>query len=198
MKTSAHGDKRIKIGQRGVAAVELALVAIPFFLLLLGAIEFGRLMYVWNTVQEVTRNAARQAVVTNFNDDTAINTIKNLAVFRTSPGSLPAALEVTNANIKVSYLSNINGNLSEYPLPLKPSDNIAACLTALTSCVRYVEVCVVSVADASNQGVSCALSTEVSFSPMIGFFTNLNVLKIPRSTVRMPAESMGFVPLITP
>lgn len=194
MSASTYGCKRAKTGQRGVAAVELALVAIPFFLLLLGAIEFGRLMYVWNTVQEVTRNAARQAVVTDFNNTAALNGIRYAAVFQTSPGSLPAALEVTNDNIKVSYLSDAVGTLSTTPLPTLPSANITACLSGFSSCIRYVEVCVVSAADAIPQNVSCASSAEVSFSPMIGLFSNLGVLKIPRSTVRMPAESLGFVP----
>ena len=193
MSASTYGCKRAKTWQRGVAAVELALVAIPFFLLLLGAIEFGRLMYVWNTVQEVTRNAARQAVVTDFNNTVALNGIRYAAVFQTSPGSLPAALEVTDTNIKVSYLNDAVGTLSS-PLPPNPGANIAACLSGDPSCIRYVEVCVVRAADAILQTVSCAASTEVLFSPMIGFFSNLSALKIPRSTVRMPAESLGFVP----
>ena len=197
MSTAVYEYKRAKTRQRGVAAVELALVAIPFFLMFLGAIEFGRLMYVWNTVQEVTRNAARQAVVSNFDAATKAG-IRNFSVFRTTAGPLPAAAEITDANIKIRYL-NAAGNVANINGSSTPTTNNAACLdsTRLDECIRHVEVCVVITSQA-NTNATCAAGTEVSFSPMIGFFTNLNVLKIPRSTVRMPAESMGFVPLITP
>ena len=44
--------------QRGVAAVEFALVVIIFLTLLFGIIELARSMYVFNTLKEVTRRAA--------------------------------------------------------------------------------------------------------------------------------------------
>ena len=45
--------------QQGAAAVEFALVALLFFTLLFGILEFGRMLYLYNTVQEVSRRAAR-------------------------------------------------------------------------------------------------------------------------------------------
>lgn len=50
-------------GERGVAAVEFALVSLVFFTMLFGAMEMGRLMFYWNTAAEVTRLGARMAVV---------------------------------------------------------------------------------------------------------------------------------------
>ena len=55
--------------QCGVAAVEFALVASVFFMLLIGAIEMGRVMYYWNTTAEATRLGARVAVVCDLNDN---------------------------------------------------------------------------------------------------------------------------------
>lgn len=49
--------------QRGAAAVEFAIVSLVFFTMLFGAIEVGRLMFLWNTAAEVTRLGARMAVV---------------------------------------------------------------------------------------------------------------------------------------
>ncbi|WER46704.1 pilus assembly protein [Cupriavidus sp. WKF15] len=49
--------------QRGATAVEFALVAAIFFAVLLGIMEFGRVLYTWNSVAEATRWGARQAVV---------------------------------------------------------------------------------------------------------------------------------------
>lgn len=49
--------------QRGATAVEFALVAVLFFAVLLGILEFGRVLFTWNSVAEATRWGARQAVV---------------------------------------------------------------------------------------------------------------------------------------
>jgi Flp pilus assembly protein TadG len=57
-----------KYRQRGAALVEFALVAMIFFVLLIGIFEFGRLMFTWNTAVETTRRGARLAVVCDMND----------------------------------------------------------------------------------------------------------------------------------
>ena len=54
--------------QRGVAAVEFALISSVFFMLLIGIMEMGRLLYYWNTATEATRLGARLAVVCDLND----------------------------------------------------------------------------------------------------------------------------------
>jgi hypothetical protein len=46
--------------ERGAALVEFALVSLVFYLLLAGAIEFGRLMFDANALQDVARLAARE------------------------------------------------------------------------------------------------------------------------------------------
>lgn len=191
MENSYLADVKPKVAQRGVAAVEFALVAIPFFLLMFGTMEFGRLLYLWNTVQEVTRNAARQAVVTDFSNAAAITAIKRSAVFRNTDGTLPASSEISNASVNIKYL-NAAGTVPAL-MPLDPGDNIAACLDAARTdtCIKFVEVSVCS-------GDPCV---AVSFIPMISLFsqsgpysTDLTGLQIPLSTVRMPAESLGFSP----
>lgn len=54
--------------QRGAAVVEFALVAMIFFVLLIGIFEFGRVMFTWNSAVEATRRGARLAVVCDLND----------------------------------------------------------------------------------------------------------------------------------
>ncbi len=49
--------------QKGVAAVEFALVSLFFFMLLFGVIEFARVLFTWNSAAEATRYGARVAVV---------------------------------------------------------------------------------------------------------------------------------------
>lgn len=49
--------------QRGTTAVEFAIASAIFFAVLLGILDFGRLLYTWNAIAEATRWGARQAVV---------------------------------------------------------------------------------------------------------------------------------------
>ena len=58
--------------QRGAAAVEFAIVSAVFFMLLLGAIEMGRLLWTWNAATEATRLGARMAVVCDINEPNII------------------------------------------------------------------------------------------------------------------------------
>ncbi|SFN18716.1 TadE-like protein [Formivibrio citricus] len=154
--------------QQGASAVEFALVAIVFFTLLLGIIEFGRVFYVWNSVQEVTRRAGREAVVRWVDQDA---TIKSLALFDGT--ALPAGAEVAAANINIEYL-DVNGAVLT-TLPSDPSANIAACLGNTPTCIASVRVSI----------------SGASYAPMMGLFTFL-AIPIPASTVTMPAESMGY------
>ena len=54
--------------QRGLAAVEFALVAALFFAILIGTMEMGRVLFYWNSAAEATRLGARVAVVCDLDD----------------------------------------------------------------------------------------------------------------------------------
>lgn len=194
MKNSLLANVNSRVLQRGVAAVEFALIAIPFFLLLFGVMEFGRLFYVWNTAQEVTRHAARQAVVTDFNDAIAIAAIKRAAVFRATAGTLPAAPEISDQRVFIRYLNESGNTVASKPST--PGDNITACLEHASNCIRYVEVCL---SVSLSEDKTCSEGQPIPFQPMIGLFatsaansTDLTGIRIPLSTVRMPAESLGY------
>lgn len=156
--------------QQGAAAVEFAIIALLLFTILFGILEFGRLFYVYNTVQEVTRHAAREAVV-RWVDNSSTSPAKVLAIF--GGASLPAGAEITTANIDIQYLTASGAVPS--PFPASAADNIAACLTGATGCIALVQVSIVG----------------ASYAPMVGLFPFLN-LPIPASTVTMPAESLGY------
>jgi len=49
--------------QQGITTVEFSLVGTVLFIVLFGLIEFGRLMFTWNVLDEATRRAARLAAV---------------------------------------------------------------------------------------------------------------------------------------
>lgn len=172
-----------RCSQIGATAVEFAIIAMVFFTIVLGIMEFGRVLYVWNTVQEVTRRAAREAVVRDFAD---AGKIQRSAIFGAEGGSdtinLPAAAEITQATIKINYL---NGALAvASPMPADPVDNVSACndATRTSSCIRFVEACL---------AVSGNCTGLINYVPMAGLFPFLAV-GIPVSSVVMPAESLGF------
>lgn len=86
-----------RFNQRGVAAVEFALIVTLLFTLLIGIMEFSRVMYYWNTATEVTRLGARLAVVCD-QDAAAVKS------------KMQAMLGVLNtSNIYVEYLDK-DGN----------------------------------------------------------------------------------------
>jgi len=49
--------------QCGTTIVEFAIVAVVFFTLMLGIMDFGRMLFTWNSAAEATRWGARIAVV---------------------------------------------------------------------------------------------------------------------------------------
>lgn len=68
MKTFTQIPLTRRFQQRGVAAVEFALVAALFFTLLIGTMEMGRILFYWNSATEATRLGARIAVVCDLDD----------------------------------------------------------------------------------------------------------------------------------
>ncbi|WP_118178782.1 TadE/TadG family type IV pilus assembly protein [Paraburkholderia phosphatilytica] len=67
MNTTLIRQRRYRRRERGVAAVEFALVAPMFFMLLIGIMEMGRVLFYWNSAAEATRFGARVAVVCDVN-----------------------------------------------------------------------------------------------------------------------------------
>lgn len=167
--------------QRGAAALEFALVIVAFTALLTGVTELGRYLYLWNTVQEVTRSAARTAAVRSFSA-ASVDEIQREAVFHAGEGgtvSVPGGQQVTSAHVSIRYL-NANRQPAE-PLPESGYDNFAACVTESRagSCIRYVQAQV-----CEGSGNSCP---PVEFESLFGV-----TIRIPVSTVTMPAESLGM------
>lgn len=78
--------------QRGVAAVEFAIVGSLFFMLMLGAMEMARLLWTWNAAGEATRLGARLAVVCDKDDP----------IIKARMRQMLAALQ--NSHITIDYL----------------------------------------------------------------------------------------------
>lgn len=173
--------------QSGAAAVEFALVALLFFTIIFGIFEFGRFFYVSNTLQEVTRRAARAQVVKWV---TAVSTVQRTAVFASgSDGvvSLPAGAEVSSAEVRLTFHNTLadardinSGGISPGSLGSDPLAGANNCLELNNNCIRYVRA---TLDAGSNQAIN--------YVPTVPLFAFLNI-PLPRATVIMPAEAMGL------
>lgn len=180
------------VKQKGVAAVEFALLASVFFLLLFGILEIARALYLINTLQEVTRRAAAMAANSRFDADT-LNTIRQQALFTDVNGNLALGAPITPAYLKIDYLSlsrdSTTGALTAQPaspMPTCPASNMLNCLTNPygPSCVRLVRV---RICDPNGQDECTAVPYQTLF-PLV----NLSLLKLPRSETVVPAQSLGY------
>jgi hypothetical protein len=172
--------------QTGVAAVEFALVAFLFFLLVFGILELARIMYMFNTLAEVTRTAARAAANIDFQDPDALNYARKRAIFDESSGKLPFGHPVTFENLHVDYLhlEQATGVLKPAALSC-PARVRLNCLTNrhASNCVRAVRVRVCNSVGPDN---TCE---PVQYEPL--FLVNFR-MPLPISTTIVKAETLGY------
>lgn len=183
--------------QSGLAAVELALIMVFAFLpLLFGIIEMGRLFYVANMTQEVTRRAARAQVVRWASQSDAIrreailqcadrNGLTRATIdCQTSAATvnLPGSPETSNSTVELRFFHSFDnartGSLSISGIA-SPQENLNICLLNAddTNCIRFVR----------------ATLKNLEYRPMIGFFGDLFRIPLSGATVIMPAESLGLL-----
>ena len=98
----------MKRNQTGSVTVELAMVGLFFFVVMLGVIESGRVMFTWNALAEATRLGARAASVCPVQS----NVISTISTF--NAGGVITGLEAQH--ITVNYL-NENGAVVADPSP---------------------------------------------------------------------------------
>jgi hypothetical protein len=177
--------------QRGAFAIEFSLVFLLFLTMVLSIMEVSRALYLWNTLQEVTRRAARSAATTDFSDPAAREQLRLDAMF-SSNGKLAFGTPVTHQHLTVDYLSlQYSGGVST-PVPI-PSGAMPGCparnrLTCTAnpnspSCIRFVRVRVCS------PGTNCDPVPHTTLSSLVTLPVDL-----PTSTTIMRAESLGYRP----
>jgi hypothetical protein len=186
----AHPARASK--QQGVAAVEFAVVAIFFLTLLFGVLEMARLVFVFNTLQEVTRRAASLAVNSAF-DAVAQENVRKRALLTDANGTLILGRPVTADHLRLEYLSlsrNSTGALARQKvaaLPASPAQNRLNCLADpyADNCIRFVRV---QVCQPNPAGACTPVPYEMLF-PLVRF----PGLVLPRSETVAPAQTMGYV-----
>lgn len=189
-------DKRSPRRQCGVAAIEFALVAIVFFTIVFGTIEVLRMLYVYNTLQEVTRRAASSAAHVYPTDGPGIARVRQAAIFRTSPGGLALAPPVTDAHLQLSYLALIRDPVSKAltmtpiatgALPDSAARNRQICMADpnAANCIRLVQVRI-----CGTEGIGeCPRVQSRLLMPIVDMRVPLH-----HATTIVPVESFGYRP----
>lgn len=194
---SAHKFASLDCGKRrqsGGAAIEVAMITIPFLLTIFGIMELARSMFVINTLQEVTRRAAAGAANSNFHEP-ALSTVRQQAVLRKSPGPLILSDPVTDQHVRIEYLALIrNADGSTTPtviptssLPDTPEKNLAICTADFNAptCIRLVRARVCDPAFTAE----CAPVKYKTIFPLVQL-----TIALPASTTIVPAQSLGYIP----
>lgn len=174
--------------QRGMAAVEFAMFALIFFIFIFGMFELSRALYLWNTMTEVTRRAARAAAVSGF-DATAQNAVRRYAMFDSA--TLSMAGDVSDQHLAIDYLRS-DGVTAVTAMPLCPTANLVNCTANPNgaSCIRFVRVRLCLDGPGSCSQVPYTTMTGLdSFAP--------GSLSFPRFTTISPVGSLGRSPAVT-
>jgi Flp pilus assembly protein TadG len=177
----------ILTAQAGVAAVEFALVAILFFTFMFGIMELARGMYIFNTLQEVTRRAAVAAANADFSETENLR-VRRFAIFRDPDDARPLAFAapVTAEHIRIDYLAVVR--TSSEPQLINsgdlttPAENRKTCAGNPNDakCVQLVRVQV------------CAPNTNCTPVPYQSLFSFVTLpVNLPTSTTIVAAETLG-------
>jgi hypothetical protein len=174
-------------GQRGLASVEFGLVCLLVIPFLFATIEYGRLLFVWSALPEVTRRAARAAAIADFTDAAALQSLRQAALFRSDDSPLPLAANVGSANLRIEYLwQDAGGNLAPLPLlPACPAANRINCARDQhgSNCISFVRVRL------CGSGADCPRLAYQPLLPMVPVPEQM-----PAASALVPAESLGYAP----
>ncbi|MDT4823705.1 TadE-like protein [compost metagenome] len=160
---------------RGVYVVEFAIIGLLLFILLFGILEFGRLYFTVNALNETVRRGARLAAVCDINDPVILRrAIYNAA---TDAGASRLIGNLETADLTLTYLDE-NGATVTNPNNLVSLNGFIA--------IRYVELRVENF-------------TFDLMIPVLGGTITLPVFRsiLPRESLGRHAET-GVSPGITP
>jgi Flp pilus assembly protein TadG len=162
--------------QKGAAMVEFAMIALLFFMILFGIIEFGRAFFTYNTLVEATRRGARVAAVCQASD-AGILMAQQAAIFGTPGGTQTTGLlGLTTADVSVTYLQ-ADGTTVVAPPAL--ADNSTS-----YNNIAYVQVKILSL---NNSNSINLLIPGVSVA-----------FPVPAIVTTLPSESLGRTSPINP
>lgn len=195
MRTETRHARRWRQG--GVFAVEFAMLATLFFVFLFALLEVARAVYLWNMVPEITRRAARAAAVTDFSNASLLQAVRAHAILRTGPGRLPLGGAISDAYVRIDYLSQSSGSGMPAMLPVSvmpacPQRNRINCLDDPhgASCIRFVRAQLCVPGGDSN-------CERVPYRPVLPlldllFPSGARAVRLPSGVTLVVAESLGY------
>lgn len=179
--------------QQGSTAIEFGLILVAFLTVVFFIVEVARIMFLFNTLQEVTRRAAAAASNTDFTNTGKMDEVRQNAIFRAAAGELILMPGLTDQSVRIDYLSvarDNDGNLSLVPisatnLPSSPAANRRGCLIDPNSatCIRVVRARVCQ----SGIAPDCEPMQYHSFVPLFSF-----AIALPRAPTLARAQSLGI------
>ena len=105
--TKRHGNTTARRGTRqaGSAILEGALTITAFFMMIFGILDFGRMLWIYNTMGYIAREGSRYAMVRGINATTPAtsSSIQTFAAAR-AIGLDPAAITITSTWTPVGYV----------------------------------------------------------------------------------------------
>lgn len=181
----------------GSVTAEFSLVLTMFLIMMCGLLELARVLYLFNTLQMVTARAASAAAHTDLHDAAALATVRQQAVFRDSAGGLALGAPVTDAHVRIDYLSlagpddDMLREIAAAALPACAVNNRLTCLRNPydAACVRLVRARICDPADAGTCR-SVAYRSVFTFMPL--------PLQLPTAPAIARAESLGAGPGAVP
>jgi Flp pilus assembly protein TadG len=141
----------IRRQQRGTTTVEFAIIGTVLMVVMFATLEFGRALFVINTLAEATRRGARMAAVCPIGDPKPAQ----VAVFANGGSSSAIVAGLTTANVQIQYL-DISGNVVVSPAT-----------TAGFNTIRYVRVSIVGFTQ------TLLIPLHLTAVPLSGFSTTL-------------------------
>jgi Flp pilus assembly protein TadG len=167
--------------QHGAAMVEFALIAILFFMLLFGIIEFARAFFTYNTLVEATRRGARVAAVCPISAAGTLQA-KQVTVFDSNPDGTSAVtglLGLSTANVQVSYYDTDSNNAT--PSPSWITGPLASNSTTYND-ITFVRV--------QLQNIPNFLQLNIPFFPI--------PVSLPPIQTTLPSQSLGRISFDNP
>lgn len=178
--------------QRGVETVEFAMLVGLFLAMVFLVIEMARVMYVWNTAQDITRQAAHAAASTDFSDAAQMLQVQQQAL---PPGAAQLG-GFSAAQVHIDYLSAIDAAGEPVPvatLAACPTRNLINCTNAPHggNCARLVRARLCQ----NGAGAACP---PVQYQPLLpllwGFGSGARSFSIPSSDTVVAAGTLGYLP----
>lgn len=177
----------------GLVTAEFSLVLVVFLTITCGVLEVGRAMYLYNALYMVTQRAATAAASADFSNPQAMAEVRRQAVLRTTPGNLIMGAPVSDAHVRIDYLSvagtgtEVMQPIAAGDMPACPVNNRIACMKDPNhaACIRLVRVriCDPAVTD------KCQLTAYRAMFPLVEL-----PLQLPMSATIAAAETLGAAP----